>query len=47
MLTARYADRVQPWLHYVPVKADLTDLYDVLTFFREGNELTIRGRWSL
>lgn len=23
-----------PWVHYVPVKTDLTDLYDVMTFFR-------------
>jgi len=29
-----YADRIQPWLHYVPVKVDLSDLYDILTFFR-------------
>ncbi|KAG8870069.1 Glycosyltransferase Family 90 domain containing protein [Tulasnella sp. 331] len=31
-----YTDRVQPWVHYVPVKNDLTDLYDIMTFFR-GN----------
>lgn len=29
-----YADRIQPWVHYVPVKVDLSDLYDILTFFR-------------
>ncbi|CAE6394278.1 unnamed protein product [Rhizoctonia solani] len=29
-----YMDRVMPWVHYVPVKVDLTDLYDILTFFR-------------
>ncbi|KDQ16303.1 glycosyltransferase family 90 protein [Botryobasidium botryosum FD-172 SS1] len=29
-----YMDRVMPWLHYVPVKVDLTDLYDTLAFFR-------------
>lgn len=23
-----------PWVHYVPVKTDLTDLYDIMTFFR-------------
>jgi hypothetical protein len=22
------------WVHYVPVKTDLTDLYDIMTFFR-------------
>lgn len=30
-----------PWVHYVPVKMDLTDLFDIMTFFRgdvEGNE---------
>nr|XP_031859158.1 uncharacterized protein CI109_005353 [Kwoniella shandongensis]KAA5526230.1 hypothetical protein CI109_005353 [Kwoniella shandongensis] len=29
-----YTDRIQPWVHYIPIKADLTDLYDVLSFFR-------------
>ncbi|QRW17661.1 glycosyltransferase family 90 protein [Rhizoctonia solani] len=29
-----YMDRVMPWVHYVPVKVDLTDLYDIITFFR-------------
>ncbi|GAA5996568.1 uncharacterized protein JCM10292_003058 [Rhodotorula paludigena] len=29
-----YADRIQPWLHYVPVKVDYSDLYDIMTFFR-------------
>ncbi|GAA5821220.1 hypothetical protein JCM3770_006880 [Rhodotorula araucariae] len=29
-----YGDRIQPWLHYVPVKVDYSDLYDILTFFR-------------
>ncbi|KZT56709.1 glycosyltransferase family 90 protein [Calocera cornea HHB12733] len=29
-----YADRVQPWVHYVPVQLDLSDLYDALSFFR-------------
>ncbi|KZO90801.1 glycosyltransferase family 90 protein [Calocera viscosa TUFC12733] len=28
-----YADRIQPWVHYVPVQVDLSDLYDILTFF--------------
>ncbi|BGP24779.1 glycosyltransferase family 90 protein [Rhodotorula toruloides] len=28
-----YADRIQPWLHYVPVKVDYSDLYDIMTFF--------------
>lgn len=33
-----YQDRIQPWVHYVPVKADLTDLYDVMAFFRGSGE---------
>jgi len=47
-----YTDRIQPWVHYVPIKPDLTDLYDVMTFFREGNdglakEIATRGKeWS-
>ncbi|EGG11221.1 family 90 glycosyltransferase [Melampsora larici-populina 98AG31] len=28
-----YADRVQPWVHYVPIKVDYSDLYDVMVFF--------------
>ncbi|ODO07250.1 hypothetical protein L198_00829 [Cryptococcus wingfieldii CBS 7118] len=31
-----YTDRIQPWVHYVPLKASLTDLYDVLAFFRSS-----------
>ncbi|KAJ3507361.1 hypothetical protein NLJ89_g6348 [Agrocybe chaxingu] len=29
-----YTDRVAPWVHYVPIQVDLSDLWDVLTFFR-------------
>ncbi|CAE6440521.1 unnamed protein product [Rhizoctonia solani] len=29
-----YMDRVMPWVHYVPVKVDLSDLYDIASFFR-------------
>ncbi|KAK4056641.1 hypothetical protein OIO90_002193 [Microbotryomycetes sp. JL221] len=29
-----YGDRIQPWVHYVPVKVDYSDLYDIMTFFR-------------
>ncbi|MBW0550226.1 hypothetical protein O181_089941 [Austropuccinia psidii MF-1] len=28
-----YADRVQPWVHYVPIKVDYSDLYDAMLFF--------------
>ncbi|TFK34650.1 glycosyl transferase family 90-domain-containing protein [Crucibulum laeve] len=31
-----YTDRVMPWVHYVPIQVDLSDLYDSLLFFR-GN----------
>ncbi|KIY64389.1 glycosyltransferase family 90 protein [Cylindrobasidium torrendii FP15055 ss-10] len=37
-----WADRVQPWVHYVPVKNDYSDLLDSLVFFRGG--LDGRGR---
>ncbi|KAF4610078.1 hypothetical protein D9613_010468 [Agrocybe pediades] len=29
-----YLDRVAPWVHYVPIKVDLSDLWDAFTFFR-------------
>ncbi|GAA5880142.1 hypothetical protein JCM16303_001228 [Sporobolomyces ruberrimus] len=29
-----YADRVQPWVHYVPLKVDYTDLFPILAFFQ-------------
>lgn len=29
-----FQERVQPWVHYIPVQVDLSDLYDSLTFFR-------------
>ncbi|KAG2351992.1 glycosyl transferase family 90-domain-containing protein [Suillus spraguei] len=31
-----FMDRVAPWVHYVPVQIDLSDLYDTLIFFRGG-----------
>lgn len=30
----RFLDRIQPWVHYVPVQVDLSDLHDALLFFR-------------
>ncbi|CAG7853995.1 Beta-1,2-xylosyltransferase 1 Short=Cxt1p [Serendipita indica DSM 11827] len=40
-----YADRIQSWVHYVPVKTDLTDLYDLMTFFRgDGSDNTGNDR---
>nr|XP_018267302.1 uncharacterized protein I303_01287 [Kwoniella dejecticola CBS 10117]OBR89460.1 hypothetical protein I303_01287 [Kwoniella dejecticola CBS 10117] len=47
-----YTDRIQPWVHYIPIKADLTDVYDVLSFFRTGHddlakEIAVKGtEWS-
>ncbi|GAA5838080.1 hypothetical protein JCM9279_004120 [Rhodotorula babjevae] len=33
-----YSDRIQPWVHYVPVKTDYTDLYPILAFFKGAPE---------
>ncbi|KAK7026875.1 hypothetical protein VNI00_015417 [Paramarasmius palmivorus] len=30
-----WSDRVQEWVHYVPVQVDLMDLWDAYTFFRD------------
>ena len=30
----RYFDRIQPWVHYVPIQYDLSDLYDIMAFFK-------------
>lgn len=32
----RWIDRVQPWVHYVPIQVDHSDLYDAYIFFRGG-----------
>ncbi|GAA5909757.1 hypothetical protein JCM6882_002666 [Rhodosporidiobolus microsporus] len=29
-----YSERVQPWVHYVPIKTDYTDLLPVMAFFK-------------
>ncbi|KAF8628840.1 hypothetical protein AX17_005900 [Amanita inopinata Kibby_2008] len=29
-----YMDRIAPWVHYIPIQVDLSDLYDALIFFR-------------
>ncbi|GLB40974.1 putative lipopolysaccharide-modifying enzyme [Lyophyllum shimeji] len=31
-----FQDRIEPWVHYVPVQVDYSDVYDALTFFRGG-----------
>ncbi|GAA5910466.1 hypothetical protein JCM8208_004485 [Rhodotorula glutinis] len=28
-----YQDRVQEWVHYIPVKVDYSDVYDIMAFF--------------
>ncbi|CAH7674288.1 glycosyl transferase family 90-domain-containing protein [Phakopsora pachyrhizi] len=28
-----YFDRIQPWVHYIPVRVDYQDLYDIMAFF--------------
>ncbi|KAG8907344.1 Glycosyltransferase Family 90 domain containing protein [Tulasnella sp. 403] len=33
-----FMDRIQPWVHYVPVKNDFSDLYDILYFFHGDHE---------
>lgn len=37
-----FSDRIQPWVHYVPISLDYSDLFDTFVFFRgdingEGN----------
>ncbi|KAJ7238056.1 glycosyl transferase family 90-domain-containing protein [Mycena haematopus] len=29
-----YIDRIAPWVHYVPIQLDLSDLHDAVVFFR-------------
>jgi hypothetical protein len=36
LITDRFLDRIAPWVHYVPVQVDLSDVYDTLIFFRGG-----------
>ncbi|KAL4079990.1 glycosyltransferase family 90 protein [Scleroderma yunnanense] len=36
-----FTDRIEPWVHYIPVKYDYTDVHDSLTFFR--GDLAGRG----
>ncbi|KAG9026087.1 Glycosyltransferase Family 90 domain containing protein [Tulasnella sp. JGI-2019a] len=34
VFTEWFTDRIQPWLHYIPIKPDYTDVYDVMAFFK-------------
>ncbi|KAJ8587552.1 hypothetical protein M405DRAFT_934650 [Rhizopogon salebrosus TDB-379] len=36
-----FTDRLAPWVHYVPIQIDYSDLYDALVFFR--GDLAGRG----
>jgi hypothetical protein len=42
ILSFRYQDRVAPWVHYIPVQNNYSDLYDILIFFR-GDHLNGEG----
>ena len=33
-MSLRWTDRAAPWVHFVPVKLDYSELYDTLGFFR-------------
>jgi len=37
----RFTERLAPWVHYVPIQSDYSDLYDTLVFFR--GDLAGRG----
>lgn len=37
----RFTDRLAPWVHYVPIQVDYSDLYDAIVFFR--GDLAGRG----
>ncbi|WAR53612.1 hypothetical protein PtB15_3B120 [Puccinia triticina] len=34
-----YADRIQPWYHYMPVKTDYSDLHDMMHFLKTHDHL--------
>ncbi|KAF8632883.1 hypothetical protein AX17_004729 [Amanita inopinata Kibby_2008] len=38
-----WLDRVQEWVHYVPIQVDWSDLYDVLVFFRGEFDVGVEG----
>ncbi|KAK4686098.1 hypothetical protein P7C73_g4039, partial [Tremellales sp. Uapishka_1] len=47
-----WTDRIQPWVHYVPVQVDYSDLYDTISFFRSedkiAKDIALSGReWSI
>lgn len=32
-----------PWVHYIPIQVDFSDLYDVLAFFRGSLSVSAEG----
>ncbi|KAJ9108572.1 hypothetical protein QFC19_002288 [Naganishia cerealis] len=42
-----YQDRIQAWVHYVPIKSDLSDLYDVMLFFKGESAIGNAGHDEL
>jgi hypothetical protein len=42
VFTEPWADWAVPWLHYVPLQVDYSDLWDILAFFR-GDPETGKG----
>ncbi|KAI5988277.1 glycosyl transferase family 90-domain-containing protein [Pisolithus orientalis] len=37
-----YTSRIAEWVHYVPIQVTYTDLYDVVAFFRDHDELAAK-----
>lgn len=42
IFTEPWADWSVPWVHYIPVQVDYSDLWDILAFFR-GEPVSGRG----
>ena len=42
-----FNDLLVPWYHYVPVKLDYSDLYDILAFFNGAPDGSTPGRDDL
>ncbi|KAI5451156.1 hypothetical protein NCC49_002032 [Naganishia albida] len=42
-----YQDRIQAWVHYVPIKTTLSDVYDVMLFFKGDSAIGNNGHDDL
>ncbi|KAG1844512.1 hypothetical protein DFJ58DRAFT_802581 [Suillus subalutaceus] len=42
-----FTHRLAPWVHYIPIQIDYSDLYDALLFFRGDPSGTRAREWSL